>query len=112
MKEKSEKVTRRIMARIAAVIAGGVAMSKPEIRVPHLFSRPRKIPFRDDFRFLTPRLLCDTTTVRMDVEIPEKLETGEPLSVEQLLEFFPQLGESEPEIDPKTKEPKKDPKTG
>ena len=48
----------------------------------------------------------------MDVEIPEKLETGEPLSVEQLLEFFPQLGESEPEIDPKTKQPKKDPKTG
>ncbi len=48
----------------------------------------------------------------MDAEIPEKLETGEPLNAEQLLQYFPQLGESIPEIDPKTKEPKVDPKTG
>ena len=49
---------------------------------------------------------------RMDAEIPEKLDTGDPLSLEQILQHFPQLGESDPEIDPKTKQPKIDEKTG
>jgi len=48
----------------------------------------------------------------MEAEIPEKLETGEELTGEQLLQYFPQLGESNPEIDPKTKQPAIDPKTG
>ena len=48
----------------------------------------------------------------MDVEIPDKLETGEQLTVAELLTHFPQLGESLPEIDPKTKQPAIDPKTG
>ena len=48
----------------------------------------------------------------MEAEIPEKLDTGEPLTLERILQYFPQLGESDPEIDPKTKQPKLDEKTG
>ncbi len=48
----------------------------------------------------------------MEAEIPEKLETGEELTGEQLLQYFPQLGEATPEIDPKTKQPAIDAKTG